>query len=227
MDKSKIITHRSRGLTLVELAVSAVVAAVLVLTVGILVDGSNQAWWQTYQSVHGSTNESAEAIVSTFGGIGRRSNRASYVLYQVSRGVFTAAVPDAGHPDGVVFGNAVEFRYWDVPLDASDSHGLMDASKTATAYALFYLDGAQLKVDYGSYPPGAITAAGARNTTGVTTTVLASNVSAVSSNGAFCHTTVAARGQGSVRLNLLLTDSQSGQTTPVMTAVLMRNLWPE
>jgi len=31
----------------------------------------------------------------------------------------------------------------------------MDVTKTATAYALFYLDGEKLKVDYGPYPPGA------------------------------------------------------------------------
>jgi hypothetical protein len=55
----------------------------------------------------------------------------------------------------VVSGDAVEFRYWDVDLDASDSHDLMDVTKTATAYALFYLDGDRLKVDSDPYPPGA------------------------------------------------------------------------
>ncbi len=206
---------------------SSVVAVILVLTVGILLEGSNQAWLQTYQSIHGSANENAEAITATFGSIGRRSNRASYVLYRISRGVFTPAVPDAAHPDSVVFGDAVEFRYWDVPLDASDSHGLMDPAKLATAYALFYLDGTQLKVDYGPYPPGAIAASGARNTTGVTTAVLAQNVSAACPSGAFSHNTVAAKGQGSVRLSLILTDPNSGKTTPVMTTALMRNIWPK
>jgi hypothetical protein len=215
------------GVTLVELAMSSAVAVILVLTVGILLKGSSQAWLQTYQSIHGTANENAVAITATFGSIGRRSNRASYVLYQISQGAFTPVVPDATHPDTVLFGNAVEFRYWDVPLDASDSHGLMDATKLATAYALFYLDGSQLKVDYGPYPPGAIAGSGARNTTGVTTALLAQNVSAACPSGVFSHSTVAAKGQGSVRLSLILTDPQSGKTVPVMTTALMRNIWPK
>jgi len=98
----------------------------------------------------------------------------------------------------------VEFRYWDVPLDSSDSHNLMDASKLATAYALFYLDGHRLKVDYGPYPPGAVPAGGgAKNTTDVTTVVLADNAEVDGSVGPFSHNTVANAGQGSVRLNVM------------------------
>jgi hypothetical protein len=218
---------RLRGVTLVELAVSSVVATILVFTVGLLLNGSSRAWLQTYQSLHGNTHENAEVIISTFGSIGRRSNRASYSLYLISQGVFTPALPAAGHPDSVVSGAAVEFRYWDVPLDASDSHSLMDASKPATAYALFYLDGHRLKVDYGPYPPGAVPAGGgARNTAGVTTLVLADNVNMDGSGSPFSHNTVANAGQGSVRLNVTLTDPNTGETTKVMTTALMRNVWP-
>jgi hypothetical protein len=218
---------RLRGVTLVELAVSSVVATILVFTVGLLLNGSSRAWLQTYKSLHGSTHENAEVIISTFGSIGRRSNRASYSLYLISQGVFTPALPAAGHPDSVVSGAAVEFRYWDVPLDASDSHSLMDASKPATAYALFYLDGHRLKVDYGHYPPGAVPAGGgARNTAGVTTLVLADNVNMDGSGSPFSHNTVANAGQGSVRLNVTLTDPNTGETTKVMTTALMRNVWP-
>jgi hypothetical protein len=218
---------RLRGVTLVELAVSSVVAVILVFTVGLLLDGSSRAWLQTYGSIHGNTKENAEIIISAFGSIGRRSNRASYSLYLINQGVFTPAVPAAGHPDSIVSGAAVEFRYWDVPLDSSDSHSLMDTSKLATAYALFYLDGHRLKVDYGPYPPGAVPAGGgARNTTGVTTIVLANNVNMDGSSSAFSHNTVANTGQGSVRLNVTLTDPNTGETTKVMTTALMRNVWP-
>jgi hypothetical protein len=211
----------------VELAVSSVVAVILVLTVGLLLDGSNRAWLRTYESVHGLAPQNAEVIIAAFGSIGRRSNRASYFLYEIDQGVFTPVSPPPGQPDSVVSGDAVEFRYWDVPLDQSDSHGLMDASKLATAYALFYLDGHRLKVDYGPYPPGAVPpGGGAKNTVGVTTVVLAENVDVDPAGGPFSHNTVARAGQGSVRLNVLLTDPNTGETTKVMTAALMRNIWP-
>jgi len=218
---------RCTGIVLVELVVSSVVALVLVFSVGMLLDGSNRAWLRTYESVHGPTPENAEIIIGAFGSIGRRSNRASYSLYEISQGVFTPALPDLAHPDAVVSGDAVEFRYWDVPLDSSDSHNLMDAAKLATTYALFYLDGHRLKVDYGPYPPGAVPpGGGAKNTAGVTTIVLAENVDADPAGGPFSHNTVARAGQGSIRLNVILTNPENGETTKVMTAALMRNIWP-
>ena len=213
------------GVALVELVVSSMVGIILVFTVGLLLDGGSRAWLQTYQSVHGPTNENAEAIIAAFGTVGRRSNRAGYHLYRIEQGSFTPAVPE--HPDSVVSGAAVEFRYWDVPLDASDSHHLIDAAKVATAYALFYVDGHRLKVDYGPYPPGAVPAGGGdRNTTDVTTVVLAEHVEVDPSGGPFLHTTVGNAGQGSVRLNLLLTDPNTGETTHLRTATLQRNIWP-
>jgi hypothetical protein len=103
----------------------------------------------------------------------------------------------------------------------------METDVTATAYALFYLDGEQLKVDYGSYPPGGVpTGGGSRNTTGVTTHVLADNVSSGPNAGPFSHTVSGGTGQGCVRLNLTLTNPDHEETTAVTSAVLMRNIWP-
>jgi hypothetical protein len=204
-----------------------VVAVILVLTVAVLLDGSSRTWLRTYDSVHAAVHEKAEVILSTFGTIGRRANRASYTLYTTTLGLFLPALPDVLHPDAVVSGNAVEFRYWDVPLDATDSHNLVDTSKLATAYALFYLDGHQLKVDYGPYPPGAVLlGAGVRNTTGVTTVVLADHVNVNGTDVPFTHNTVAGVGQGSVRLNVTLTDPNTGDTVKVMTTAFLRNAWP-
>lgn len=226
-DRARITDHRRAGLALVELIISSIVGAILVFTVGILMDGSHRAWLQTYQAVHGGVNGDAQTVVTTFTSLGRRANRAGYVLYRVNQGIFMPVVPEAGHPDAVLSGAAVEFRYWDVPLDAADSHNLMDGSKLATAYALFYLDGSRLKVDYGPYPPGGVPAGGGtRNTTDVTTVVLAENVSLDGTVGPFSHSTVANTGQGSVRLNILLTDPNTNESTKVVTAALLRNVWP-
>jgi hypothetical protein len=103
----------------------------------------------------------------------------------------------------------------------------VDTSKLATAYALFYLDGHQLKVDYGPYPPGAVPAGvGVRNTRGVTTVVLADHVNLSGTDVPFTHNTVAGVGQGSVRLNVTLTDPNTGDTVKVMTTAFLRNAWP-
>jgi hypothetical protein len=207
------------GMTLVELVTAMAAALIVIAGVGMLLAGGNRAWQRTYESANNKTNHQAQSVVAAFGAVGRKSNRGSYVLYRITDETLT--------PDAVVFGDAVEFRYWDVPLDLTDSYSLMNAETTATAYALFYLDGDQLKVDYGPYPPGAAPAGGgARNTTGVSTTVLAENVTVEPGSAPFSHSTVGGTGQGSIRLNVILTDPNDNRTTEVMTSALMRNIWP-
>lgn len=214
-------------MTLVELVITATIGLVLVFAIGLLVDGGNRAWLRTYEYAHGTVNEDTVTLTTTFGSIGRRANRTDYILYRMDRGIFTPVTPGPGQGESVLAGEAVEFRYWDVPLDASDSHKIMDTDVTATAYALFYLDGDQLKVDYGPCPPGAVPAGGGqRHTTNVTTHVLADNVSAGPDAGPFSHTLSGGVGQGCVRLNVVLTDPSDNDTTTVTSAALMRNIWP-
>lgn len=86
-----------------------------------------------------------------------------------------------------------------------------------------------LKLDCGPYPPGAIAEGGGyRNVSGVSTTLLAKNafVDENSDIGAFSHTTLSGVGQGSVRTNIVLKDPDSGETVRIMTATLLRNVWP-
>jgi len=214
-------------MTMVELVVAGTTAVILFLAVGVLLDGGHRAWLQAYASAHGQEHEEAVTVRSAFGSMGRRANRTTYVLYRIERGLFKPVAADPSKPESIVSGDAVEFRYWDVELDKSDSHQVMDTDKTATAYALFYLDNDQLKVDYGPYPPGAAPAGGGRrNTTGVTTIVLAENVTVDEGLKPFSHTTTSGVGRGSVRLNATLTDPDSGETTRILTGVLLRNIWP-
>jgi hypothetical protein len=256
------------GVTLVELIITMVIGVTLILAVGTLIVGGQRAWRNTYASAHKKIKEDAQAITITFGSMGRRSNRnhtptdlahSGYVLYKVNGGNFTPAVPLTILQE-VVSGDAVEFRYWNEPLDVTDSYKLLDVKKIATAYALFYLKDNELKVDYGPYDPpgghpGAVVPAGSgvRNTVGVTTIVLAGNpdkhlpidkrcwVSA-DPGGAFSHTTtnsgvvngvVIGKGQGCVRINVILTDFDpkdgkpiDGETIQVRTSTMLRNIWP-
>jgi len=215
------------GLTLIELVITMVIASMLVLVVGVLLVSGQRAWQQTYNSAHKQIKEDAHAVMAAFGSMGRKANRFGYTIYNIESGVFVPAMPQTSDPQEVVSGDAVEFRYWDVELDASDSHGLMDITKLGTAYAFFYLDDNCLKVDYGPYPPGAVpTGGGTRNTSNVTTTTLAENVTTDDNIAAFSHTTLNGVGQGCVRINIILTDPQDGDSVKVMTATLMRNIWP-
>ncbi len=216
------------GLTVIELIIAMMINVVVVMAVGALLAGGNRTWQNTYDSANKKIRRDALAATVAFGSAGRKANRLGYKIYKVSGDTFTPATATTTGEE-VVSGDAVEFRYWDVGLDKTDSYNLMNVTKTATAYALFYVEGDKLKLDYGPYPPGAVAEGGGyRNVTGVTTTTLAENVSADngSSIGAFSHTTFNGIGQGSVRTNIVLKDPDDGETVRIMTATLMRNIWP-
>ena len=215
------------GFTLVELMVAMAIALIVALVLAVLLIGGQRSWQQTYDSAHKQIKEDGEVIAITFSTIARKANRLNYTIYNKSGDTFTPALPQTSNPEEVVSGDAVEFRYWDVEFDKTDSYDLLDVTKTATAYALFYLDDTQLKLDRGSYPPGAVPAGGGlRNTSNATTTILAQNVTVDPNIGVFSHTTLSGNGQGSVRINITLTDPDDNDTVEVMTAALMRNIWP-
>lgn len=230
--KYEVGMNRFRGICLSEVIITMAISLIIALAVGTLVVGGNRAWQNSYDSVNGQMETDSMAITTVFGGIGRKANRLSYRLFNMHNGRLTVVEPKFAGSEEVVSGNAVEFKYWDVELDETDSHGVMDASKPATAYALFYVDGDELRVDYGPYPPGAIpdtSKSARRNTSGVTTTVLAENVSRVSDSDGdvFSHTTINGVGQGCVRINLVLKDPDTERETRVTTATLLRNMWPK
>jgi prepilin-type N-terminal cleavage/methylation domain-containing protein len=213
------------GVTLVELTIAMAISSIVALAVGVLLVSGQRAWHKTYDSANGQTESDARAIVAAFGVTARKGNSVGFTIYDIKNKKFAVAEPQTSDEE-VVAGDAIEFRYWDVDLDEDDSQGLVDVTKAATAYALFYLDDDELKVDYGPYPPGGVLAGGGRNTSGVTTVALADNASAPTGGGAFSHTTICGVSRGSVRLNVVLTDPQDGDTVEVVTGAQMRNAWP-
>ena len=217
------------GVSIIEVVITMVISAILVLVVGVLLVSGQRAWHKTYNSANKRIKQDAYDIMVRFSSMARQANRLNYVIYDITGSTFTPAGPVTEDVEEVVSGDAVEFRYWDVELDQDDTHELMDVTKMATAYALFYIEGDKLKVDYGPYPPGAIPeGGGAKNSAGVTTTVLAENASAARDDdaGAFSHTTLNGVGQGCVRINLILTDPEDEDSIEVRTAAMMRNIWP-
>jgi len=218
-----------RAFTTIELIAAVTASLILLLGLGVLLADGHRAWQRTYDRANTTARHEAMDTMLAMGGIGRKANRLDYHLYTIEGQALTPALPETAEPEETVFADAVEFRYWDVALDADDTYDLMDTQKSATAYALFYLDDDTLKVDYGPYPPGAAPpGGGARNTAGVTTRILARNVStsADSDKGPFSHNTLNGVGQGSVRIDVNLTNPQDQQVVRLVAATLLRNMWP-
>ncbi len=220
--------NKSRyGFSLIELMTAMVVCLILAMVTGLLTLSGNRAWHNTYAAGHSEVKGDAQDVSVTFMSASRKANRLGYILYERVGDSYYPVEPEGSDLE-IVAGDAVEFRYWDVELDADDSHELMDVTNLGTAYTFFYLDNTTLKVDYGQYPPGAVPEGGGRrNTSEVTTRVLANNVSLPAlTAGPFSHTTQAGAGMGSVRINVIVSDQAGKESVRVMTAGLIRNIWP-
>jgi len=212
------------GLTLIELLITMAVSSVLVLAVGALLVGGQRSWQRTYDQANSKMQQDSQAVMYAWGSVGRKSNRLGYTVYNKSDSSYSVSPPLTSDPEEVVYGDAVEFRYWSA---SAPDVNLLDVTNTGTDYAFFYIDGDELKVDYGTCPPGAVPGgSGVRNTSDITTTVLAENV-VPDPNGAFSHTMVGGVGQGCVRINIVLEDEEdSGEELQILTATLARNIWP-
>ncbi len=217
------------GVTIIELTISMAICSILMLAAGAMLVGGQRSWQQTYDTANSRINREVQVVMSAFGGIGRKSNRLAYQLYNVEGNRFTPAQPQTADPEEVVFGDAVEFQYWDVELENGDPYDLMDVTKQATAYALFYIDSEKLKVDYGSVDSsgvGAVPEGGGTKHLPQRCEVFAENVTA-DPNGAFSHTTLNGVGQGCVRINVTLNDpNDDDNNVTVRTATMLRNIWP-
>ncbi len=219
------IRRNQGGFSLIELLVTMSMSLIVALAVGSLLVGGQRSWNKMYRSGNSQIKQDAQALMITFGSVGRKSNRLDYTIYKESSGNYTKSTPLTSNTLEVVYGDAVEFRYWDA---SSPEASLLDVDNTGTHYAFFYIaDGNMLKVDYGENPPGAIPGgSGSRNTSNITTEILARNVHP-DSDGAFNHTTINRVGQGCIRINVTLVDADDpNETIRVLTSTLPRNIWP-
>jgi hypothetical protein len=224
--------------------IAIAIGCIVMLPVAMLVQSGYRSWNQTYATANCDSRLDSIATTTSFGSIGRKSNKDSsnqngYYVYQVAGGTFTAATPvNPLDPDEILKGQAVEFRYWGSDLTA----GMLTPTSFPDKYALFYLDNTQpdnirLKLDFGTSTGGptggAINAAHNRVTGGgVITTTLAQHVTSVE----FSHTkkTPAGGGWGCVRMNLTIVEKVNNdpannkyRTVNVLAATYIRNVWPQ
>jgi prepilin-type N-terminal cleavage/methylation domain-containing protein len=215
------------GFTLIEIIIALAASSVVMTVAALLIQSGYRSWNASYKSANGELREGSIEAMTSLGSIGRKSNRMNYNVYTSNGSTFTRAVP-VSDPEEIVTGDAVELRYWKNALQT----GYMDPALTATAYALYYVDSNQLKVDIyvppsstPSQAPPAVNAAGHRNTSNITTTVLAKNVIYLK----FSHTTktLAGDGNGCIRMKMITRDPAGTETKTTMVASMMRNIWPQ
>jgi prepilin-type N-terminal cleavage/methylation domain-containing protein len=216
--------RQSRGgrpaFTMIEMIVAIVMSTIVMMTVALLIQSGYKSWLKTFNNANSDSRIDSLDTMIALGTTGRQSNKMNYSLYTVVGGVYAKPLPVV-NPDEVLTGQAIEFHYWDPPdLDAS----LLDPAIPGNAYSLFYLDGTNLKVDKGIYPPGGVN--GGHRVTGgdVTTITLARNVTSL----AFTHTgkNMTGDGKGCIRMRMVITDPVSHETKTTLAATMMRNVWP-
>jgi hypothetical protein len=224
---------KRNGFTLIEVIVAMAGGFIVMMIVAMLVQSGYRSWNQAYRTANADSRLDSIAATTSFGTIGRKSNKNDYYVYQVANGVFTSPPVNLLDPDEILTGQAVEFRYWSTDLTAA----MLTPTSVADCYALFYLDNGQLKLEisdptHGGIGPPAINAAGHRvNGTGATTAILAKNVRRLDGGEpvTFSHTkkTPAGGGLGCVRMRLEINDPNDKEPKIVIAATYIRNVWPQ
>lgn len=214
--------RKNSGFTLAELTLAMALSMIIILGVSSVLVSGITSFDKLWNYINREASVDSDVFTIKFGSIGRKSNRTQYKLYTANHGVYTEALPTSSPSEQIVRGDAVEFIYWDVPLDATDSYGLMDITKYGTASALFYVEDGDLKVDYNRYPSSAIPIGGGTRKNPDSTEVLVRNIDWAE----FSHSTINSQGQGCVRASLHITDEYGHDTAILKSAVYPRNKWP-
>jgi type II secretory pathway pseudopilin PulG len=226
MNRGHDFFRRTIGFTLLEVVITLAILVIPILAVTILAASGSRSFRQTYDSIHKPIQQDALALMTAFSTVGRKANRSNYTVYKLINGVYTVAQPPFNQE--VAAGSAVEFRYWDNPFDPADANAdILEVTNTGTHYALFYLEGRRLKVDYGTVVNnvGGISGGMRRTNSILRTVTLTESVDTSKGTDIFSHNVVGGVGMGSVRMNLVLADSD-GQSVEVKTSVLLRMNWP-
>ncbi|HPY77527.1 MAG TPA: type II secretion system protein, partial [Anaerohalosphaeraceae bacterium] len=205
----KSFLPKIHGFTLIEMMIVVAILAIPLVAVGILAAGGSRSFRQTYNSIHKEVRQDAVAVMTAFGTVSRQSNRNNYKVYTIKNGVYAEAQPPPKQE--IASGQAVEFRYWQDPFDPEHpGENALDISNTGTHYALFYLDGSELKVDYGTVDGDVAGIVGSSRSAAriLRTVTLTRFVDLSKTTDLFSHSIIGGAGQGSVRLNLTLADEE-------------------
>ena len=218
--------RQQSGLTLIELVVAIAICVIPILGAGVLLAGSSRTWQQIYDDAHSPARQDAFAIMASIQRIGRQANVLNYNVYRIHGNAFLKATPSQGQI--IAAGQAVEFRYWQENFDPQNADSeVLELDNTGTHYALYYLDGQQLRVDFGEVVSGiGGVHNNQRNTSNIIESrVLSEHVDIGRNINIFNHIMTAGQGSGCVNTDITLTDDD-GVTVNVKFSTLIRSAWP-
>lgn len=214
------------GFTLMEVLVVIAIAVIPVTAVGILMVGASRSWQKIYDGSQSAARQDAYVIAASLQRFGRQSNLAGYNIYRITNSTFSKAMPSSGQD--VAIGQAVEFWYWQDSFNPAEPDAeVLDVSNTGSHYALYYLEGRSLKVDFGHVVDGV---GGVRNNSRQTaglieTQVLSQHVDITKNINIFNHAMLGGQGSGCVNTDMVLTDT-NGVSIEVKFSTLIRSAWP-
>lgn len=217
---------RRAGFTLIELAVVIAIAAIPLIALGVLLSGASRSWKRIYDDSRSAARLDSYAAMVSLQRIGRQANLANYTVYRISGSSFVEASPPYGTDSAT--GQAVEFRYWRDAFNPTDPDiDTLETVNTGTHYALYYLDGKQLKVDFGRVVNGvgAVKNSSRQTANLIETQALSKNVDLSKNINIFNHTMLGGQGSGCVNTDLTLTDEQ-GVSVNIKFSTLIRSAWP-
>jgi Tfp pilus assembly protein PilV len=219
-------TSPKAGFTIIEVSIAIIIVAIPILAVGVLLSGASRGWQKIYEDTNSSVRQDAAAVMASLQSFGRQANITNYQVYKIQTGSFLTAVPPSGQ--SVATGNAVEFRYWKETFNPSNPDvDTLEYANTGTNYALYYLDGKELKVDFGRVVNGigGVSDNSRQTANIISTQTLARDVDLSKTSRLFSHTVVGGKGGGCVNTDLILTDPK-GVSVEVMFATMLRSAWP-
>jgi prepilin-type N-terminal cleavage/methylation domain-containing protein len=219
--------YRTRtGFTLIELSIAIAICAIPIVAVTMLLSGSSRSWKTIYDDANSKIRLDSLAVMTSLQHTGRQANLVNYTVYKINNSSFTVAAPLSG--EDVAEGQAVEFRYWLSTFDpANPPPDVFEYSNTGDGYALYYLDGDELRLDRGRVVNGiGGIKNGSRQTANIDSSqLLAENVDTSQSPVIFSHIMSGGQGSGCINTNLTLTDDEN-QTIEIKFATLLREAWP-
>lgn len=203
---------KKSGFTILEMAITIVISSIIILAAATVMGSSQRGWNRLWNTIHSKIRSDSDNFGITFGAIGRKSNRNGYKLYVVEDDSFTEATDDDG--DEVILGDSVEFVYWDVDFEeASETARQSLLASTGNRYALFYIDGTDLKVDYGINPPAIV---GNSRKNPQSTVTVAENLQSVE----FSH-----ENTGCIRAKIVFEEDQNNREIEIVTSTYLRTEW--
>jgi prepilin-type N-terminal cleavage/methylation domain-containing protein len=218
--------HRTRAFSLIELLVVISIVAIPILAVGVLLSGASRGWEKIYEDTHSPIRQDAMAVMASLQNFGRQANVSNYQIYDIKNGVYTKAVPLSG--ETAARGKAVEIYYWQETFNPENpGANALGTDNTGTHYILYYLDGDELKVDFGQVVSGiGGVNGGSRQTTNIISTqTLARDVDLAQTTRLFSHAVVGGQGNGCINTELTLTNDEN-ISIEIKFATMLRSAWP-